>query len=65
MTAALFPAHWGRPQGVYAHKTASGTYGPSLPGETLATYQARVKDAYGTLRGVSFIDLRETALATV
>jgi hypothetical protein len=59
MTAALFPAHWGKPQGVFYHRTASGPYGLSLPGETLDAYKARVKSAYGNLRGVTFHDARE------
>jgi hypothetical protein len=59
MTQHLFPAYWGQAQGVYAHRTTSGVYGPSNPGETLPDYKARVKEAYGTLRGVSFHDLRD------
>lgn len=59
MTAALFPAHWGKPQGVFYHRHGGVSYGHSLPGETLTTYKARVKDAYGNLRGVTFHDARE------
>lgn len=58
MTAALFPHHWG-PQGRYFHRTSGGDYGPSAIGESLAAYKARVKAAYGTLRGVTFHDANE------
>ena len=37
----------------YYHSTGSGrVFGPSDSGETLAAYTARVKRAYGNLRGV-------------
>ena len=40
---------------IYYHETSSGVpYGPSLPGETLEAYKARVRRAYGDLRGVRF-----------
>lgn len=58
MTAALFPAHWS-PQGHYYHRSGGAAYGPSKPGETLARYKARVKAAYGSLRGVTFHDANE------
>lgn len=39
----------------YYHDTGHGrAYGPSEPGETLTAYKARVKRAYGDLRGVRF-----------
>lgn len=39
----------------YYHSTGDGVpYGPSLPDETLAAYKARVRHAYGNLRGVKF-----------
>lgn len=39
----------------YYHATGNGVpYGPSLPGEPLAAYKARVRGAYGDLRGVRF-----------
>lgn len=39
----------------YYHTTGNGrTYGPSGPGETLTAYKARVRRAYGNLRGVRF-----------
>lgn len=39
----------------YYHDTGKGrTFGPSEPGETLTAYKARVKRAYGDLRGVRF-----------
>lgn len=56
MTAALFPAHWGKPQGRFYHRSGGSAYGLSNPGETLEAYKARVKAAYGTLRGVTFHD---------
>ena len=39
----------------YYHSTGNGkAYGPSNEGETLTAYKARVKRAYGNLRGVTF-----------
>lgn len=39
----------------YYHSTGHGrAYGPSNEGETLAQYKARVRRAYGNLRGVTF-----------
>lgn len=39
----------------YFHATGNGkAYGPSNDGETLAQYKARVRRAYGDLRGVTF-----------
>lgn len=50
-----FPAHWG-PQGRYYHRSNGVDYGPSAIGESLDDYKARVKAAYGTLKGVTFHD---------
>ncbi len=36
------------------HVVNGRAYGPNNPGETLAEYKARVKRAYGNLRGVVF-----------
>jgi hypothetical protein len=58
MTTALFPAHWG-PQGRFYHRSNGTAYGPSQPGETLEQYKARIKNAYGNLRGVTFHDANE------
>jgi hypothetical protein len=41
-------------RGDFYHVTGGHAYGPSLPGERLGQYQDRVRDAYGSLRGVSF-----------
>jgi len=38
----------------YWHISQGRAYGPSLQGETLPEYKARVKRAYGSLRGVIF-----------
>ena len=39
----------------YYHSTGHArAYGPSNEGETLAQYKARVRRAYGDLRGVTF-----------
>lgn len=59
MTQHALPAHWGKAQGVFYHKSGGAAYGPSNPGETLEAYKARVKDAYGSLRGITFHDARE------
>lgn len=60
MTTHSFPRHWG-PQGRYYHRSNGTAYGPSQPGETLPAYKARVKAAYGTLRGVTFHDAEAEA----
>ena len=40
---------------LYYHSTGNGrAYGPSKPEESLSAYKARVKRAYGNLRGVKF-----------
>ena len=56
MTSHPFPSHWGRPSGRFYHRSSGSAYGPSKPGESLTAYKARVKDAYGTLRGITFHD---------
>lgn len=38
----------------YYHTTGNGrAYGPSNEGETLGQYKARIRRAYGSLRGVT------------
>jgi hypothetical protein len=44
---------------VYYHAVSGKAFGPSLPRETLEAYKARVRRAYGNLRGVEF-GTRET-----
>lgn len=58
-----FPAHWGQPQGRFYHRSNGVAYGPSAIGESLPDYKARVKGAYGTLRGVTFHDAELEPLA--
>jgi hypothetical protein len=41
--------------GDFLHQTGGGTFGPSDKGESLRAYRARVRGAYGSLRGVSFL----------
>jgi hypothetical protein len=48
-----FPAHWAQ-QGNFFHRVNGSDYGPSAVGESLEAYKARVKGAYGSLRGVTF-----------
>lgn len=38
----------------YYHAVSGRAYGPSLSGESLEAYKARVRKAYGDLRGVTF-----------
>lgn len=38
----------------FYHVSSGRAYGPSLPGESLRDYKARVRQAYGSLSGVSF-----------
>ena len=38
----------------YFHVSNGKAYGPSLEGESLAAYKARVRKAYGSLKGVEF-----------
>jgi hypothetical protein len=41
-------------QDKFWHVSGGRAYGPSLPGETLAQYRARVRRVYGSLSGVTF-----------
>lgn len=38
----------------YFHVSHGRAYGPSLPGESLKDYKARVREVYGTLRDITF-----------
>lgn len=38
----------------FYHVSSGRAYGPSEPNETLEQYKARVRKAYGDLRGITF-----------
>ena len=38
----------------YFHVSNGRAYGPSMENETLEQYKARVKKAYGSLKGITF-----------